>query len=327
MPDPDNWRQWSWEEYVWFFLSREGARRRIRGSEAPLDRIGGEEELVEFCRPVRERIRAMFDTQHPRISITLVAYNEERQLIPTLMSYARLECPPGLAELVVVDNNSSDRTKAIIEACGARHVLCTEQGTPFARRAGLKAAYPEAEYLWMSDADVRVGAPLESASDLGRRSTILKTSYDYLESHPRTVGVSSGGVVEEAHWLYKLIHRTALLTGRTLKYSCWAGYNQFVRKWALEASGGVDTTVLFGEDHHRHYQLARWAKENDYHLSSANMDEEALADPVYISGRRYATFRLVAEHVRETLTREHIASGDDWTDIKHQQGMDWRHIR
>jgi glycosyltransferase involved in cell wall biosynthesis len=329
LPNVADWSSWDYDDYLWFFLSREGTRQRLHGSSAPLGVLDTPEKLGDFCQPIRERIQAKFDTEAPQVSIALVAYNEERQLIPTLLSYTRLDCPPRLAELIVVDNNSTDRTKEIIEACGARYVHAEEQGTPFARAAGLEAAYDEAEYLWMSDADVRILPPIKRREELdSASSTVLKTSYEYLEAHPDTVGISTGGLVEDAHWSYRLIHQGALMAGVTSKYSCWAGYNQFVRKWALEASGGIDTTVLFGEDHHRHYQLARWAKANNKKMYSANMEGgEAVADPVYISGRRYATLGRVVNHMWETLTRDHIAQGEDWKDIKHKQKLDWRHIR
>jgi len=322
-----DWQSWDYEDYVWFFLSDEGTRQRLHGAAAPLGVLDTEPKLWDFCQPIREHIRTTYDTEAPRVSIALVAYNEERQLLPTLLSYTLLDCPPGLAELIVVDNNSTDRTKAIIEACGARCVHAEEQGTPFARAAGLEAAYDEAEYLWMSDADVRVVPPISSKDDLFRKGTVFKTSYDFMEDHPETVGVSSGAVIEAAHWSYNLVHQTAVALNQTATYSCWSGSNQFVRKWALEASGGIDTSVLFGEDQHRHFQLARWAKERGKHLNSANMDEEALGDPVYYSGRRYATLGRVARHFGATLQRNYVSSGDHWTETEHEAGIDWEQIR
>jgi hypothetical protein len=148
-----------------------------------------------------------------------------------------------------------------------------------------------------------------------------------MEAHPDTVGISSGSVVEDAHWTYMAIHGIAIATGQTARYSCWSGSNQFVRKWALEASGGINTSVLFGEDQHRHFQLARWAEEHGKELNSANMDEEALADPVYFSGRRYARPSLVLRHLGETLTRSYRTTGDHWSETEHKNDVEWRHVR
>jgi len=327
MPDLNDWRQWGYEDYLWYFLGKDGTRRRLSGSQAPLDVLDSADELYEFCSPIRSRIQDKFDTSDPRVSIAIVAYNEERQLIPTLLSYTCLDCPDGLAELIVVDNNSTDRTREIIQACGARYVFCEEQGTPFARAAGLEAAADSAEYLWMSDGDVRVVPPVEDPSDIGSKGTVFRTSYDYLEAHPETVGVSSGAVIESAHWSYHLIHELAVLTRRTAPYSCWSGSNQFVRKWALESSGGIDTTVLFGEDQNRHFQLARWAKKHGKHMNSANMDADALGDPVYYSGRRYASLKMVLTHLWDSIRRQYVKSGKHWTETEHKEDVDWRHIR
>lgn len=51
----------------------------------------------------------------PTLSVVLPCYNEARTLGPLLSAYARA-CPPGLeAELVVVDNGSTDDTAAELE--------------------------------------------------------------------------------------------------------------------------------------------------------------------------------------------------------------------
>lgn len=327
MPDPRAWSSWTYDDYLRYFLSEQGTRRRLRGRGFPLELLS-DDDLVAFCTPIRERIAERYGASTaPEVSITLVAYNEERELIATLLSYTLLDCPPGLAELIVVDNNSQDRTRAVIEACGARYVLCEEPGTPFARAAGLAAAHPDAEYLWMSDGDVRVVPPIRRERDLLRRGTVLQTAYRFMEAHPRTVGVSTGTVFDATHWLHQLIRWAAVAAGATAKYSCWSGTNQFVRKWALEASGGIDTTVLFGEDHHRHYQLARWAKAHKKLLKSANMGIEELADPVYHSGRRHATLGLVLRHLWDTLRRGRYFQKDERGWAVHEEGIDWRPVR
>ncbi|QXD16174.1 glycosyltransferase [Rhodocaloribacter litoris] len=325
-PDPGNWRTWQYEDYLRYFLSIEGVRQRMKGRGFPLDALT-DNELWQFCAPIRTRIEEKFGrSESPRVSIALVAYNEERELIPTLLSYTLLDCPPGLAELIVVDNNSTDRTRDVIQACGARYVLCKEQGTPFARAAGLAASHPDTEYIWMSDGDVRVVPPIKREEDLLRPGTVFQTAYRFLEAHPRTVGVSTGAVIEHAHWSYRLIHILALKLKRTSKYSCWSGSNQFVRKRVLAESGGIDTSVLFGEDQYRHFQLARWAKANKMHLNSANMSEE-IADPVYYSGRRYATLGHVILHLWDTLKRGSYFEKDEYGWALHKKNIGWRQVR
>lgn len=327
LPDVRNWKHWTYEDYLWFFLSRKGTRSRLRGSNAPLEALQSEHELREFLAPLRERIKIKYSTDSPRVSIALVAYNEERQLIPTLLSYTCLDCPNGLAEIIVVDNNSTDRTREIVEACGAKYVHCSEQGTPYARAAGIEAASSGTEYIWMSDADARVVKPFDSKVDLTRKGTVFQTSYGYMEEDENRVGVSTGILLEDAHFSYWIIHELAVLAGWTDKYVAWAGANQFVRKSAMEAIGGIDTSVLYGEDYRRLAQLARWANAHDKHIGSVNMDGPPLGDPVYVSGRRYATLGRVAKHTIETLTRDYRSHGEEWTDISHKKHVDWQHYR
>lgn len=321
LPDPKDWQNWDYEDYLRYFLSYKSAKNRLKGRSFPL-RILSKSELKNFCIPIKNRIKEKFSSDHPDVSISLAAYNEESQIVPTLLSYTLLRCEEGISELIVVDNGSQDRTKEIARACGVKLVECKKKGLPYARDAGLKSAYEEAEYIWMSDSDVRVVSPIKEGKDLHRKGTALKTSYEHLESNPEVVGVSTGVLMESSHWLYGITHGLALALGVTNRYSCWSGGNQFMRKWALEESGGINLEMGgASEDHIRHYQLARWAKKNDKYLHSANMDE-SLADPVYHSGRRVGSAKGVLESIWTSVTRSNLEKGEHWSDTRHTEG-DW----
>jgi hypothetical protein len=321
LPNPKNWKKWEYEDYLRYFLSYKSAKKRLRGKGFPLDMLS-RGDIKEFLKPIKNRIREKFENENPEVSISLPAYNEEDQIIPTLISYTLTECEYGVAELVVVDNGSDDRTREIAEECGVKLVKCRKKGLHYARDAGLKSAHDDAEYIWMSDSDVRVVPPIKRKEDLHRKGTTLRTSYEYLESNPKVAGVSTGVVIESSHWFYKITHGLALALGMTNKYSCWSGGNQFMRKWALEESGGINLEMGgASEDHIRHYQLARWAKENDMQLHSANMDE-SLADPVYHSGRRVGSAKGVLESIWSSVTRSNLEKGEHWSDTRHTKG-DW----
>lgn len=321
LPNPKNWRNWGYSDYVKYFLSYRSAKRRLRGKGFPLD-ILSKREAERFCDPVRKRVKKKFSTSSPSVSITLAAYNEEIQILPTIISYTLLECEDNLAELIVVDNDSNDRTRELAKKCGAKVVKCEEKGLQYVRKKGLSSAYEDAEYIWISDSDVRVVSPFQDEKEIGRRGTALKTSYNHLESNPDVVGVSTGVVIESSHWLYGVTHNLALALGVANEYSCWSGGNQFMRKWALEESGGINVEAGgSSEDHIRHFQLARWAKKNDKHLHSANM-YEALADPVYHSGRRVSSAKRVLESIWTSINRSNVEKGDHWSETKHT-GEEW----
>lgn len=72
------------------------------------------------------------------MSYVLPAYNEEKLLLGALVTITA-QTLPGV-EYIVVDNNSSDRTRAIAAACGFTVVEEPRQGIAHARQAGLEAA-------------------------------------------------------------------------------------------------------------------------------------------------------------------------------------------
>jgi glycosyltransferase involved in cell wall biosynthesis len=72
---------------------------------------------------------------HSTISLVIPCHNEEagvRQVIS--------RCPAGIDEIVVVDNNSTDRTAEVARAYGARVVRETRPGYGAAYKAGLRSA-------------------------------------------------------------------------------------------------------------------------------------------------------------------------------------------
>lgn len=84
-------------------------------------------------------------TEAPWLSLIIPAYNEERFLGPTLDNVAgglqRLRRHTGAgAEVIVVDNNSSDGTAALARARGARVVFEPVNQIAAARNAGARAA-------------------------------------------------------------------------------------------------------------------------------------------------------------------------------------------
>src|SRR5437868_1294010 len=94
------------------------------------------------------------------ISVVLCTYNRSAGLRRTLESI-HAAAPPGLAcELIIVDNNSTDDTRAVaadfLTASGinGRYVFEKRQGLSHARNAGIRAA--TGEVLAFTDDDVTV---------------------------------------------------------------------------------------------------------------------------------------------------------------------------
>ncbi|GAC1316417.1 MAG: glycosyltransferase family 2 protein [Chloroflexota bacterium] len=90
------------------------------------------------------------------VSIVIPAYNEARRLPATLDGwYQYLSRQPLRAELIVVDDGSSDETAAVAEAHGAQVIrLRPNQGKGGAVRAGVLAA--RGDVIAYADADMNI---------------------------------------------------------------------------------------------------------------------------------------------------------------------------
>lgn len=87
-----------------------------------------------------------------RISIVIPAYNEEKHLAKCLQSIAEQTEKPD--EVIVVDNNCTDKTAEIAQKFGARVVKEKNQGIAYGRNAGFNAA--KYEIIGRTDADARL---------------------------------------------------------------------------------------------------------------------------------------------------------------------------
>lgn len=85
------------------------------------------------------------------VSVIIPALNEAKNLPACLDGLNKQECVTAGVEVIVVDNGSTDRTREIGQALGARAVIEARRGRSFARNAGIRAA--GGEVLVFLDAD------------------------------------------------------------------------------------------------------------------------------------------------------------------------------
>jgi glucosyl-dolichyl phosphate glucuronosyltransferase len=97
----------------------------------------------------------------PAISVVICTYNRA-DLLPAAIEHVLAQDDPGTPpfELIIVDNNSTDGTAAVVERASALdgrvlYVRETKQGVSHARNAGVAAA--RAPLIALTDDDVRVG--------------------------------------------------------------------------------------------------------------------------------------------------------------------------
>jgi len=91
-----------------------------------------------------------FRSEAPDVSVVIPAWNEENNIYRTLSSLAASQSRYKI-EIVVVNNNSTDGTQAVLDSLGVRNYVQPVQGTPFARQMGLEKA--RGKYHLCADSD------------------------------------------------------------------------------------------------------------------------------------------------------------------------------
>jgi glycosyltransferase involved in cell wall biosynthesis len=88
--------------------------------------------------------------EEPLVSIVIPAFNEEKNILQTLLSISNniTELP---VEIIVVNNNSTDKTENLVKQTGIQCINEFKQGITEARNAGLKVA--KGTYILNADAD------------------------------------------------------------------------------------------------------------------------------------------------------------------------------
>ena len=113
----------------------------------------GFQDPDQIPEAVFERIREGFAAKqqgNPLVSVNIIAWNEESNILRNLSSLSSMECSFPV-EFIYVDNNSVDRTSWIIRKCGITPVSESRQGYGFARQAALE--HSRGQYILTGDAD------------------------------------------------------------------------------------------------------------------------------------------------------------------------------
>jgi glycosyltransferase involved in cell wall biosynthesis len=185
-------------------------------------------------------------THEPEISFVVPAYNEEA-LLPRCLEAIAAEiaqsgCP---AEIVVVDNASTDRTREVaLGTPGVRLIEEKERGLVPARRAGYLAA--RGRLIANIDADTILpeGWLERALAEFTRDPDLVGLSgpYIYYDS-PRSVRAAAACFYRAAFVAY-IVVRFVMHAGSMMQ-----GGNFIVRRDALARAGGFDSEFRFyGED-------------------------------------------------------------------------------
>src|SRR5664280_2479526 len=88
------------------------------------------------------------------ITVVIAAFNEEKDLPKCLTAITTQDFPKDDYEIIVVDNNSTDKTVEIAKSFGAKVIQEAKQGNTFAVKKGMDSA--TGEIIANTDADTVV---------------------------------------------------------------------------------------------------------------------------------------------------------------------------
>jgi glycosyltransferase involved in cell wall biosynthesis len=181
-----------------------------------------------------------------KISFVIPAYNEEHFLADCLQTIITdVKNSNADAEIIVVNNASTDRTKAVAQSfSGVMIIEESSKGLVKARQAGFMAA--TGDLIANIDADVRL--------PLGWTSKVLRE----FQQDPLLIGLSGPFIYHDASPLlrllvkqyYRLAYASYLLSRHVLKISSlMQGGNFVVKRSALAAIDGFNPRFdFYGED-------------------------------------------------------------------------------
>lgn len=186
-----------------------------------------------------------------KLSIIIPAYNEELVLPETLERIGKalslVACP---SEIIVVDNDSRDKTKQIAEDFGAKVFSETEHNIGKVRNTG--AGNSTGDVLIFIDADTLVAETL-----FQKIAAVMEDKKCF------------GGAVAVEYQGFKRKWMKFYLMG----WKFWGkffnmaqGAAQFCRKSAFEKLKGYDKTIFMGEDIEFYWRLSKFAKQNGGYL-------------------------------------------------------------
>ncbi len=183
----------------------------------------------------------------PTVSILIPAYNEEALLPEVIRCVHRgfRELPFEGYEIVVCDNNSTDRTAAVAAEAGARVVFEPHNQIARARNAAAKAAL--GKWLIFLDGDTFLTADLLRATLACFESGVVCAGGSALRFDKEGLSWFATSMT----WLWNRISNVVKLA---------AGSYIFCYKAAWEETGGFDEEIYAGEEIFFSQRLKKWAR-------------------------------------------------------------------
>lgn len=222
------------------------------------------------------------------LSVVVPAYNEEKLIASTLASMRRAlqtHCGPWFDyQLIVCDNNSTDRTGSLAAAAGATVVFEPVNQIARARNTGAKAA--TGDWLLFIDAD-----SWPSAGLIGELIGAIRAGDC----------VGGGAVVAMRNLPFDAELILRLWNAISVQVRWAAGSFVFCRREGFEAVGGFNQEMYAAEEIDFSKRLTAWGRERDLRF-------RILQEHPLLTSERKTTLYSKREHFR-MLWRNLVAKG------------------
>lgn len=187
---------------------------------------------------------------NPLISVIVPAYNEEKYLSACLSALMKQKNAPPF-EIIVVDNNSTDKTRIIAKQFSTKVLIQKIAGRAYARQMG--ADYASSNILAFTEADC-----------IPHRNWLYKIHKFYI-THPHHVGITGIFFYQNTSKIFKtlapsFIYFTNTLTRVFRKNNTFRGTNFSVKKNILKQAGGFDQTKVPFDDVECGYRVGKLGK-------------------------------------------------------------------
>ncbi len=183
------------------------------------------------------------------ISVVIAAYNEEKDLPHCLTAITTQDFPKDDYEIIVVDNNSTDKTAEIAKSFGARVVQEIKQGNTFAVKKGMDSA--TYEIIANTDADTVVFPDwLATIKEIFKDEKVMAaTGTAYVKSGNRFLD-----------FLYRKLYEVFIGFNFLVGKPHMTGFNMMARKKVYDEIGGIDEKFTMSPDVDLGLRLAKKGK-------------------------------------------------------------------
>lgn len=190
---------------------------------------------------------------HPLISVIIAAFNEEGNISKCLTTLNNQSMPRDTYEIIVIDNNSTDKTAEIAMSMGAEVANCPIQGVGPSRQMGLELA--AGRYILCADADC-----LYSRDWIKNLSSPLIDDITVVVTYSAHTFIPEKGYSNTKLWIYSSLRRImAKYKSISRPYLNVYGMSMGFRR--LQGLGvGYPTTKQRGEDGRIAFDLMKYGK-------------------------------------------------------------------